>query len=637
MCGIAGIVLREATIIDPAFAGLQSHRGPDQQGMMLSDGDTVSFHSRIERQPQKARLALIHHRLSIIDLSDLGRQPMSTPDGRYHLIYNGEVYNYIELRQELEAVGIRFVSQSDTEVVLHALSYWGKESLRRFEGMFALALWDAHTQTLLLARDFFGIKPIHYHQTADRFAFSSEMKPLMQLDGVERKLDAQAAFRFLRHAQTDHDRSTLLRDIHQLEPGCWIEINMNEPGRATHGRYWQLSRSSVNVSFDDAAERFRTLFLRNVQRHLRSDVRVGTALSGGIDSSSIVSAIRYIEPDIDIQTFSYIAADERLSEEAWVDIAAQHSGATVHKIRVGAADLMSDLDDLIDAQDQPFGSTSIYAQYCVFRAARDAGVKVMLDGQGADELLGGYSYFLGARLASLLLRGELLEAIRFARHAGANIGLRKLLPASGPFLFPAQLQKPLRRLVGRELNPRWLNREWFRANDVELGATTIRDLSETMYADELTRATTLALPHLLRYEDRNSMHFSIESRVPFLTPEFAEFAISVPEEYSLAPDGTQKALFRRAMRGIVPDSILDRRDKIGFATPEKAWLSQLEPWIKSVLDDARGIGACPIDLPRLENECRATLTGQKRFDSHIWRCLNLIVWARRHRVSMDAG
>lgn len=637
MCGIAGIILREAQIIDPGFARFQEHRGPDQQGLILSDGETTSFHSRIEIQPRKSRLALVHHRLSIIDLSELGRQPMSTPNRRYHLIYNGEVYNYLELRRELEAVGVRFVSRSDTEVVLHALVYWGIESLSRFEGMFALALWDAQASTLLLARDCFGIKPLHYHQTVSRFAFSSEMKALMRLEGVERRLDAQATFEFLRHAQTDDDRSTLLSDIRQLEPGCWMEINLERPDLATHGRYWELKRSALEISFVDAAAHLRNLFLKNIERHLRSDVRVGAALSGGIDSSAIVSAAKHLEPDVELHTFSYVAADEHLTEEGWVDIVAEHTGATIHKIRVGAEDLASDLEELIEAQDQPFGSTSIYAQFCVFRAAHETGIKVMLDGQGADELFGGYDYFLGARLASLLVRGEMTEAARFVRRLGGDVSLRQLLLATGPFLFSGRWQRPLRRLVGRELVPRWLDRDWFRATDAVLELSTDRVFSGTMYADELIRATTSALPHLLRYEDRNSMHFSIESRVPFLTPELAEFAISVPEAHSLTPDGTRKALFRQAMRGIVPDSILDRRDKIGFATPEKAWLSQLEPWVRSVLADARELDSCPIDVVRLEREWTELRSGRKRFDSHLWRCLNLLVWARRHEVSMDAA
>ncbi len=580
---------------------------------------------------------MFHHRLSIIDLSDLGRQPMSTPDGRYHLIYNGEVYNYIELRRELEAHGVRFVSQSDTEVVLQALACWGKESLRRFEGMFAIALWDAHARTLMLARDFFGIKPLHYHQSQGRFAFSSEMKALMQLEGVDRRLDARATFDYLRHAQTDADRSTLLTDVRQLEPGCWAEIHLDRPGDARHGRYWSLSRSPEQLSFGDASDRLRHLFLRNVKRHLRSDVRVGTALSGGIDSSAIVSAVRHLEPDIDIHTFSYVAEDQRLNEEAWVDIVTESTGTTSHKIRVSAAELASDLDELIDAQDQPFGSTSIYAQFCVFRAARDAGIKVMLDGQGADELMGGYTYFLGARLASLLHRGRFGDLALFMRRAGSEVGLRQLLLASGPFLFSSRLQKLLRRLVGRELVPRWLNSGWFRAGGASLDMVAERELSGAIYTEELIRATTSALPHLLRYEDRNSMHFSIESRVPFLTPELAEFLVSTPEEYSLAPDGTRKALFKQAMRGITPDAILDRRDKIGFATPERAWLAQLSPWVESVFARARGIGQGPIDMAQLEREWQAIMAGRKRFDYHVWRCLNLVVWAQRHEVSMDVA
>ena len=637
MCGIAGVVLREPRVIDPGFAEVQAHRGPDSQGMLLSDGETISFHSRIETQPRVARLALIHHRLSIIDLSDLGRQPMSTPDGRYHLIYNGEIYNYLELRRELELAGVDFVSQSDSEVVLHALANWGKSALSRFEGMFALGLWDAHACTLMLARDFFGIKPLHFVQSADRFVFASEMKALLGLDGVDPRLNARATYEFLRHGLTDHDGSTLIAGIHQLEPGCWMEVRLDQPGNAHRGRYWKLERTPVELTFHDAAAQLRALFLRNVDRHLRSDVQVGTALSGGIDSSAIVSAVRYLHSDIDLHTFSYIADDEQLTEESWVDKVVEHTGATAHKIRVSAEEMIEDLEDLIDAQDQPFSSTSIYAQFRVFRAARDAGIKVMLDGQGADELLGGYSNFLGARLASLIARGQISEAARFLGRSSKEFGIQDLLLTAGPYLLPGSWQRPLRRLVGRELVPDWLNRDWFKANGEDLAPATSRKFSRSMYFDELEQATNISLPHLLRHEDRNSMYFSIESRVPFLTSELAQFVMSVPEEYSLAPDGTRKAVFREAMRGIVPDPILDRRDKIGFATPENKWLSALEPWMSSVLRRAREFDLSPIEIDGLENEWNDVKAGRKRFDSHIWRCANLVVWAERHSVRMLDG
>lgn len=638
MCGIAGILLREPSAIDPAFAALQAHRGPDQQGYLLDDGRHVTRHDRIEAKQQPAQLALIHHRLSIIDLTDLGQQPMSTRDGRYHLAYNGEVYNYVELRRELEAEGIEFVSRSDTEVVLEALVLWGKEALGRFEGMFALALWDAVSRRLLLARDCFGIKPLHYHLSPNRFAFASEMKAVLALDGVGRTLGANATYEYLRHSLTDDDRSTLLADVFQLEPGSWMEVHPDRPGDPVHGRYWQLERRPLEpLTFAAAAERLRDLFLRNVERHLRSDVRVGSALSGGIDSSAIVCAVRHLQPDADLHTFSYIADDETISEEGWIDIVNAQTSASVHKVRLTAKDMIDDLDDLIAAQDQPFRSTSIYAQFAVFRAAREAGIKVMLDGQGADELFGGYQYFWGARLASLVRGGQLGQALQYIRRVGGEAGVPLLLALSGPYLLPKRLQRPFRRLVGRELVPDWLNSEWFLRNGASIGSAGDSRQTVRSYSEALIRAASREVQRLLRYEDRNSMHFSIESRVPFLTSELASFAVSVPEEYSLTPDGTRKALLRAAMRGIVPDEILDRRDKIGFETPEQTWLGQLRPWVESVLDRVRGTASGPIDFGQLESEWRSVMSGKRRFDSHLWRCLNLIVWAEKNGVSLDAA
>jgi asparagine synthase (glutamine-hydrolysing) len=364
---------------------------------------------------------------------------------------------------------------------------------------------------------------------------------------------------------------------------------------------------------------------------LRSDVPVGVTLSGGIDSSAITAAIRLTEPRAELHAFSYIADDAATSEECWVDIAGQHAGAIVHKIRPQPDDLIGDLERLIHMQDEPFGSTSIYAQYRVFRLVQEHGIKVVLDGQGADELLAGYRFFIPARLSSLIRQGHFHEAWRFARRACQLPGMRGrvyLGLQAGRMLMPSWAGQ----WAERWLLPSWLNGRWFA--DRGVGAMRPNVLNDREMLREQLKQTVAAtsLPMLLRYEDRNSMAASVESRLPFLTPNLANFILRLPEEHILGNDGTTKSVFRQAMRGIVPDAILDRRDKIGFATPEHRWLKTLQPWVEATLRSDRAHGIPALNLPAMRRDWDAVLAGRARFDFRVWRWVNLIHWADRFNV-----
>ena len=629
MCGIAGYVAAS----DPRpFAAYQStvldvlrHRGPDDAGWWV-DG-------RAGRNPppeEPGRHALFHRRLSILDLSDLGHQPMATPDGRFVIAFNGEVYNYVELRKELANAGCRFQSQSDTEVLLWAFAQWGPACLPKLVGMFAFALFDRDRNRLILARDSFGIKPLYFAQPAAGFAFASEMKALRPL--VSGRVRADRLFQYLRDGLTDHGGETLLADIHQLPAAHWLEVDLATAKVGEPRRYWDidLSRRS-NLSFPEAVTQARELFLDSVRLHLRSDVPVGAALSGGIDSSAIVSAMRAVAPNADLRTFSYIADDPAVAEEKYADMVADRAGAVASKVHLGPADLVADLDQLIGTQDEPFGSTSIYAQYRVFRLAAESGVKVMLDGQGADEMLAGYHGYFAARVGSLLGRGEWVKAYTFARAASRlpGVGGRAMLLARGlRGLLPAGMQAVGKAGFGRPKVPAWLNAEWFARRQVvtsagKQSARRTEQLRERLYHT----ITATSLPMLLRYEDRDSMAWSIESRVPFLTPALAEFFLSLPEHYLISPEGVTKHVFREAMRGLVPDPVLDRRDKIGFATPERQWLEALAPWVGNVLSPSRLARVPALNAPVVAQEWRGVLDGSRPFDWRVWRWVNLVRWA----------
>ncbi|MBV9411685.1 MAG: asparagine synthase (glutamine-hydrolyzing), partial [Acidimicrobiia bacterium] len=626
MCGIAGFVARPGRAAAPDWLSLAStllaHRGPDAVGFLQW---TPGSPPRKGREPngEPALVGFAHRRLAILDLSDAGWQPMTSPDGRYHVVYNGEVYNYVELRQKLESSGRRFRSTGDTEVILAAFQEWDVEALSRMVGMFAFAILDAERQRLVIARDPFGIKPLFFADTHEGLGFSSEIGPLLQLSGVSRAADAEAAYDYLRHAVTDHDDRSMFRDVRRLPAGHLLELDLTAPRFAEPREYWSVRPgSSIELSRDGAARRLRELFLESVDLHLRSDVVVGTALSGGIDSSAIVMAMRALRgPDLDIRTFSWIADEPGIDESRWVDLVVDAAGAEAMKVRAGPEDLVEDLDRLIDVQAEPFRSTSIYAQYRVFRLAAEAGVKVMLDGQGADELLGGYWGHAAARAAGLLRGGHVVRATQLLRRASRlpdRPGLPPLAARTIARILPSWADAPARRLAGEDLVPSWLNGAWFEARGVSgrtarEGGAAREGLRGTL-TEDLRRTS---LPALLRYEDRNSMAWSVESRVPFLTPALAEFVLALPEEYLVDDEGTTKAVFRTAMQGLVPDPVLERRDKIGFATPERSWLTGLSSWVEDVLARARTQPGLPIRIDALDPK------GSQLSDGVLWRAVNL--------------
>jgi asparagine synthase (glutamine-hydrolysing) len=662
MCGISGIWQYRNQSIDvravERAATALSHRGPDDEGYLLVNTQTkrtvlcggqdtnpeLNLPPLEKFQGEPFDLAFGFRRLSILDVSPAGHQPMASADGKCSIIYNGEIYNYIELKAELARHGYEFRTGTDTEVILAAYQHWGVDCLSHFNGMWGFAIWDERERRIFLARDRFGIKPLYYVRDNERLIFASEIKSLLQYSNVSRQINLQRLYEYLRSGLTDYGDGTLYENIRQLPAAHYLLISIDNPETAQPTRYWQIDfKHEIDISFKEAASRLRELFLRSVELHLRSDVRVGAALSGGIDSSAIVTGMRAVAPGLGLHTFSYVADDPAVSEERWVDIVGATARAEVNKVQPTPAELVADLDRLIETQDEPFGSTSIYAQYRVFRLAHEAGIKVMLDGQGADELLGGYRLYLAMRMASLLRRGRLVNAGRFLRQASTlpnNVGLSglNLVANAGGVLLPERFQMArnmFKRLFGNSngAHSTWMDEEWFFKQGV-VPRPPMKPQSRHMLQEQLYE--TLAessVPMLLRYEDRNSMAHSIESRVPFLTADLAEFILALPEEYIIAADGTSKSVFRQAMRGIVPDAILDRRDKIGFATPESRWLATLRPWVEDVLADDTTAQLPGLNRSVMKEQAVAMIEGRQAFDFRVWRWLNVIRWAQKFEVT----
>ncbi len=655
MCGILGIVSGNAGASLVARAGGASrtirHRGPDDEGFLWIDaesGAAVPFAGpdtdpglplpALDPAAVKGAGALLgHRRLSILDLSPAGHQPMSAGGGKLWITFNGEIYNYRELRAELEKEGHRFQTQTDTEVILAAYLQWGAAMLTRFTGMFAFCLADQRVPsrtTLLLARDVFGIKPLYYTSRDDEFLFCSEIKGLLALAPGTHHINAERLYTFLQFGNSEGSPATLIEGFAQLPPAHAMEVVFSE-GKWSPPRqfcYWECpSAAPEAMKVEEAALQFRTLFLESVGLHLRSDVPLGVALSGGLDSSSIVAAIRHLEPRAEIHTFSFVDKAKGIDEESYMDIVGGATGAIMHKISSRGEELAADLEDLVRTQDLPFATTSVYAQYRVMKLARENGIKVMLDGQGADELLGGYPAFFVAKLRALLHSGNWVRAVRFLQALGRSGSRGATLRSYLVSLLPDRLRAALQAGKSGGGHQRGcMDLRWFASRGVAVHGTR-RGKATTLHEALALSLTNSSLPDLLRYEDRNSMRFSIESRVPFLTPAMARFTARIPESFLIPDSAETKLMLRKGMRGIVPDAILDRRDKIGFATPEAVWLRALMPWIQAELMD-------PGILPMLDHTAlqrlREASAAEKASSSWIlWRCISLSAWMRQTGVT----
>ena len=617
MCGILGMLVSDVeadSVLDKNFdeaLSLLHHRGPDDNGC------------RKFVLAEKNNLYLGHTRLSILDLTEAGQQPMTMEDGSLTITFNGEIYNYKELREELVIEGYVFKTETDTEVLLKAFHLWGLAVLPRLIGMFSFCIYDRISSKITLVRDAFGIKPLFLTKESDRIIFSSEIPSLLELTKQQRRPDLQAAYDYLVHADYGSSERTFFYGVQSLMPASYIELDVDSFELQQPVVWWTPEiKEDPTICFEEAACKVRDLFLRSVKLHLRSDVAIGAALSGGIDSSSIVCAMRELEPDLPIHTFSYIAEGKK-SEQKWVDLINDHVGAIGSKVKADPDELIRDLDDLICVQGEPFSTTSIYAQYRVFKLAQERGVTVTLDGQGADELLAGYIGYPGERLLSLWEVGSLRKMFSFARQ-WASITGRSYWAAwqyFGRKVLPATLYKHARKLLGKDFEPNWLNFDLL--NSVGLIRLEQRSLTQSgnmgrRVIEQLRSSLKYrGLPTLLRHADRNSMSVSIESRVPFLTIELAEYLFSLPEEYLISNDGETKHIFRAAMRDILPKAIVERQDKIGFDMDSSTWARRYIE-ILSKMDKKNLNNFIDFDL--------ATASFSECNEKFYWRLLNYSKW-----------
>ncbi len=575
---------------------------------------------------------------------------MADGAGRYWLTFNGEIYNYKELRAELRGLGVVFTTQSDTEVLLQAYIRWGEQCLDRLLGMFAFAVWDEQQKRLFVARDRFGIKPLYFASNASGIAFASEIKQLYDLPGVSRRMNLARVYDFLSAGISDHTDETMFDGVMQLRAGESLRINANHADRSQSlkpSRWYTLPRpGTLHPTLAEAAIKYRALFDDAMRLHLRADVPIGSCLSGGLDSSTIVCATReMIGDEAFAGQFTAVSAvfdEKRIDERHYIDAVIAHTGAKSARVTLDATRIEAMVRDMTWHQDEPFGSTSICAQGEVFKTASEAGLKVMLDGQGADEALAGYHWLFGSALAQLLRTGRLLAANRMltARLAVHGVSKRNQLVAAAPHILPAAWRASARHYHRARNGADWLDGPALQPYLHQPGPfeTTARALDIEDRTDvgamclSLTSATSV--PMLLHWEDRSSMMHGIEARVPFLDHRLVEYAIQLGGQHKLV-DAETKVVLRRAMADRLPAAVLNRHDKLGFATPEQEWAQgPMREFMRA------GVIKTLDMYPQLLNRnatldlANRTLDGRAPFSFTPWRILMIGVWGELFGLSI---
>lgn len=619
MCGFVGnfslnsAVLNRTNIL-AAMKELE-HRGPDAEGF-------------ISERFGAGHMLLGFRRLAILDTSTASNQPHSSRDGRFEIVFNGEIYNYIELRNDLSKLGFKFETNGDTEVLMCAWEAWGEASLNKLAGMFAFVIIDRLKSEVICVRDPFGIKPFFYSHAKLNFTFASEVHALRIATGQKFSMNSNIAERYLLTGDYDQDADTFFEGIHSLKPGHLIKFHFDSNGPQFEQLKWWTSptQNLSELSFENSVELLREEFLSSIKLHLRSDVKIATALSGGLDSSAIVSAIRYLHPKVEIETFSFVANSPRIDESYWINRVNRTSGAKEHLIHVNKEDFYQDLDDLILSQGEPFGSTGIYAQYRVFKEAKENNVTVMLDGQGSDELFAGYLGYPENRLRSLIERHEFAGAIEFAfswsKYPERSLG--QLLRSYTKDSEIPGISNLIRKFRMNSTAPDFYLGDYkYEFHALELDKS-YSGRGNRLTQRLLTEQSVGILPRLLRHADRNSMRWSIESRVPFLTPGLSSLGLSVPEHFLVSQQGVTKHLLREALRGIVPDDVIDREDKVGFETPQREWLQGLIEFNSEIFSGIEEIEF--LDPEKTRKFLREYDPNNSYQSSLMWRTFNLLRW-----------
>lgn len=568
MCGIAGLITPDKSLIElrllKKMADSLAHRGPDGEGFWTNKNNNTGF---------------AHRRLSILDLSREGAQPMHFAQ-RYTIVYNGEIYNYIELKAALQKAGYKFKSTTDTEVILAAYDRYGESCLDYFDGMFSFAIWDENQQTAFCARDRFGEKPFYYYLEKNLFAFGSEMKALWAI-GAPKITDQKMLLNYLSlgHVQNPSNKSqTFFKNIFSLPPAHFIRYNLRTDHLAVNC-YWTLDKEiNTQVSNEDASGILELLLEKSIEKRLRSDVPVGSSVSGGLDSSTIAYYAAKLKSTATVKTFNTFSAvfpGYEKNEADHIDTLTKQLGLSNHQVVPTVENLIDEFEKLCYHQEEPFPSSSIYAQYKVFEVAKKHNTLVLLDGQGADETMAGYHKYIHWYLQEMVSRYKFRGARREAdllrkNEVDFHWGLKNIVASLLPSHVSIALEKKEYNSIlqnpdlSREMLGNIKGQEW-----EGIHKPIVTKLNDILHFN----TTELGLEELLRFADRNSMAHGVEVRLPFLNAQLVKFVFSLPSALKIN-QGFTKYILRKTMNGKLPDSIVWRKDKVGFEPPQKTWMQE---------------------------------------------------------------
>ncbi|MBV6478863.1 MAG: Asparagine synthetase [glutamine-hydrolyzing] 1 [Ignavibacteria bacterium] len=649
MCGICGIVSFRDNIdfeIVRKMNDAIAHRGPDDEGYVCYSSNSKNI-IEVKRNnlseslsaAGKTNVHLGHRRLSIIDVSESGHQPFKDKSGKYFLSFNGEIYNYIELKNELEKKGYSFTSGADTEVLLFMYLEYGEDCLKYLNGMWSFVILDTVKNVLFGSRDRFGVKPFYFFQNEKYFIFSSEIKSLIKAPQIYREINEEALFDYLTLGRLTNENTTLFKGLIELEPSVVFNLNLNN-FEFKKRKYYNLKYTLDYERYEQVKskkyiEEIKEKIFNAVNIRLRSDVKVGSCLSGGVDSSSIVCVINSLLKDHSIsqvgdrqQVFTSVFPGRKIDESKWASMIVDATETEWFKTYPESEDLLKDLETLVYVQDVPFGSTTIYSQFRVMKLAAENGIKVLLDGQGGDELFSGYVYFYRSFFNELIGRGDFKTLMsEFNNLQNSPIGksdfFRGILMSFAKLYLPDGIKRKLFDLKIKENT--LLEKNFYGKYMQNLKRGRFEEhtnLNQALF-DQFTRTS---LKELLKYEDRNSMNFSIEARTPFSDDvNLIDYVFSIPSVYKIH-NGWSKYLLRESMKGIVPEPIRMRTDKLGFATPEYDWMNAIKDNLKIYF--TKDLDQYFNTKEILDNWDQIFTNQFKTGFTTIWRYLNFAVWKK---------
>jgi asparagine synthase (glutamine-hydrolysing) len=644
MCGIAGFINSEG--VDATFLKVMSntlqHRGPDDEGFAISGKSVFTNYYKGEDSISEVSLlpnilehqktvndtvGLLHRRLSILDLSAAGHQPM-TYQNKYTIVFNGEIYNYKELKKELLQKGFEFVSDTDTEVILAAYSYWGQNCVAHFVGMWAFAIYDKEKNNLFISRDRFGIKPLYFFQSKTLFAFASEIKALLQIDAIKPDANMTSVFEYISFGTTADPSANLFKYIQVLAPAHNLIIN-TETLQTTVTSYYNLKENVYNYKLPGANEIHNTFnhYLNDsIDLQLRADVAIGSTLSGGLDSSTIVAMAASKLSGVPFKTFTAAYHEKEIDESDFAKkVVADYKNIDAYFTYPNSKTYWNDIDKLIWHQDLPINSTSMFAQWEVMKLANQQNVKVLLDGQGADEILGGYYNFAGIYLIEKLKHLQLSSFIKERKELQKKFSpnINNTLGRAFYYFTPEFMQRNIRskKRLGMGAISQSFQKKLEKIDVPARGGKTFKEQS--------LLSVQFGLQDLLRYEDRNSMAFSIESRVPFLDHRLVEFSIALNNDWKIK-NGWTKYILRKSAEPLLPKEVVWRKYKMGFLTPQKIWKEQSKKELTLFINDTNIPDFLNKDyLLKLNN---AEITNSSHL-SEFWKLISFIKWIEIFKVT----